>query len=103
VVDGAIRFSPTGPSVSGFVIAGGDTIRNGRFSISREVGLVPGTYRVTINAPNATAERSKTGAPGRYAQVAKEIIPLKYNAQSTLTTDVPKGGVNDLKFDLKSK
>jgi hypothetical protein len=101
---GAIRFSPSGVSPSGFVVAGGDTIKNGRFSISREMGLVPGTYRVTINAPFAPAERSRAGnAPGRYAQVAKEIIPFKYNAQSTLTTDVPKGGLSDLKFDLKSK
>jgi hypothetical protein len=104
VADGAIRFSPTGENPSGFVVAGGDTIKNGRFSISREVGLVPGTYRVTINAPNARAERSKVGnAPGRYAQVAKEIIPPKYNARSTLTTDVPKGGVSNLRFDLTTK
>jgi hypothetical protein len=85
-------------------LQGGDTIKNGRFSISREVGLVPGNYRVTINAPDGIAARSKAGnAPGRYAQVAKEIIPFKYNAKSTLTADVPKGGLSDLKFDLQSK
>jgi hypothetical protein len=100
---GAIQFFPAATSASGFTFGGGDSIKNGKFSISREVGLVPGTYRVSIYSGNAKAERPKAVAPGRFAQVAKEIIPFKYNAQSTLTADVPKGGLSDLRFDLQSK
>jgi hypothetical protein len=100
---GAIRFFPTGVNASGFAIPGGDSIKNGKFSIAREVGLVPGTYRVSIYSGDATAGRPKGVAPGRFAQVAKEVIPFKYNAQSTLQADVPKGGLSDLRFDLQSK
>jgi len=100
---GAIRFFPTQANSFGFAIEGGDSIKNGKFSISREVGLVPGTYRVSIYSGDATAGRPKGVAPGRFAQVAKELIPFKYNAQSTLTTNVPKGGLSDLRFDLQSK
>jgi len=101
---GAIRFSPTGVSSSGFAVGGGDAIKNGKFSIAREAGLVPGTYRVSIYSGDAIVGRPKTNvAPGRFAQVAKEMVPFKYNAQSTLTANVPKGGLSDLRFDLQSK
>jgi hypothetical protein len=104
LASGAIRFFPAPNNPSGFSIPGGDTIRNGKFSISRDVGLVPGTYRVSIFSGDASVGRPKAYvAPGRFAPVAKEMIPFKYNAQSTLTADVPKGGLSDLRFELQSK
>jgi hypothetical protein len=104
VATGTIRFFPAQTSPSGYAIEGGDSIRNGRFSIARDVGLVPGTYRVSIYSGNTTGERPRADiGPGRVPKAAKELIPFKYNAQSTLTADVPKGGLSDLRFDLVSK
>ena len=101
---GAIRFFPAPNNPSGFAIQGGDSIKNGNFSIPRAVGLVPGTYRVSIYSGDADVGRPKAYvAPGRFAPVAKEMIPFKYNAQSTLNAVIPKGGLSDLKFDLRSK
>ena len=85
----------------------------GRFSIDREHGLVPGTYRVTINAASSQTavpqgppvEPGKPPEPGRPTRTArpKELVPTKYNAESTLKAEVKKGGPNDFKFDLQSK
>jgi hypothetical protein len=104
VATGTIRFIPTRPDSSGFAVERGDSINNGKFSISRDVGLVPGTYRVSINSVNTTGERPKADVgPGRVPRAAWELIPFKYNAQSTLSVDVPEGGITDLRFDLRSK
>jgi hypothetical protein len=103
LVSGAIRFFPSPNNPTGFAIPGGDTIKNGKFAISREAGLVPGNYRVSINSSGMVGEPRKNDPPGRAPKMPKEMIPLKYNAQSILTADVPKGGLSDLRFDLKSK
>ena len=101
---GAIRFSPSRNDLSGHAVEGGDSIKNGRFSISREVGLIPGDYRVSIFSGNTTGQRPSADAgPGRIAKAAKELIPAKYNSQSELMANVPKGGLTDLRFDLHSK
>ena len=41
--------------------------------------------------------------PGGAGTPNKELIPAKYNAESTLTAEVKAGGPNDFPFDLKSK
>jgi hypothetical protein len=104
LASGAIQFFPSQVSTSGFAVQGGDTIKNGKFSIARDVGLVPGNYRVSIYSGNTTGERPKADVgPGRVAKAPKELIPNKYNAQSTLSADIPKGGLSDLRFDLSTK
>jgi hypothetical protein len=104
LVTGTIRFFPARRDSSGFAVEGGDTTKNGKFSISRNVGLVPGTYTVSIFSGNTTGERPKADiGPGRVPKASKELIPFKYNAKSELTADVPKGGLTDLRFDLRSK
>ncbi len=101
---GAIRFSPTKADIEGHAVEGGDSIKNGRFSISREVGLIPGDYRVSIFSGSTTGKRPPPGVgPGRVAKAAQELIPAKYNSRSALTANVPKGGLSDLRFDLHSK
>ena len=101
---GTIQFFPAQTSPSGFAIPGGATIKNGKFSIARDLGLVPGNYRVSIYSGSTTGERPAADVgPGRVSKFPKELIPHKYNALSTLTADVPKGGLSDLRFDLQSK
>jgi hypothetical protein len=104
LASGTIQFTPVDQATG---VAGGDAIRDGRFSIPRETGLVPGSYRVAIYSAGA-AGRTKGQAPeGRQiakAGPARESIPAKYNAQSELKAEIKKGGSNvGLQFPLVSK
>ena len=100
VADGMIQFTPSG----GSGVGGGARIQAGSFSILRESGLVPGSYQVSINAAaSPAAEPSKSAVPKKGAQLARELIPAKYNSQTKLAVDIKKGGASDLKFDLQSK
>ena len=96
LANGAIQFTPTGNGTT----SGGSPITGGKYSIDREHGLVPGSYKVTVNAASKTTEAPKQADPGRpnRSERAKELIPAKYNAQTTLTAEVKKGGSNDLQF-----
>jgi hypothetical protein len=90
--------------MAGNAVEGGDMIRDGRFSISRDVGLIPGNYNVAIYSGQSKGGRpSADVGPGRGPKAAKELIPAKYNSKSELKADVPKGGLNSLRFDLLSK
>jgi hypothetical protein len=103
---GTISFTPDGGGAGGPpAVGGGGTIKYGRFSIDREGGLIPGTYKVSINAPGAAPERTKGSMPaaGRSVELPKELIPKSYNAQTTLSAKIEKGGNNDLTFSLKSQ
>jgi len=85
---------------------GGGTITNGKFSIAREGGLVPGSYSVAIYASakeEGQAKPKMAGGTRKEAQLAKELIPVKYNANTELKAEIKKGGINDLKFALESK
>jgi hypothetical protein len=103
LANGSIQFNPM--TQSGSAVSGGATIQNGRFSIARENGLVPGTYRVAIYSAGSSGAQSKSASPGsgRGADRPKELIPDKYNANSELKAEIKKGGASDLKYDLQSK
>ncbi len=98
---GSISFSPDGGGPGG----GGGTIKDGRFSIARDVGLPPGNYTVAINSSKPREDRTKPAQAGggKAVDVAKELIPTKYNSKSTLKVEIKKGGGNDLKLALESK
>ena len=61
-------------------------------------GLVAGHYKVAISAASDTMDTS--GAPGSAASLPKQMLPEKYNVQSTLTADVKEGGNDAMNFDL---
>jgi hypothetical protein len=100
---GAIQFFPA-PNGGGVAVGGGGTIENGQFSIARANGLVPGRYNVAINAaePESHEKRTKGAARKKVAPI-KDLIPAKYNVQTTLTADIQKGGTSSLTFDLQSQ
>ena len=105
LADGAIQFSPiaggAGPTPS---VSGGATIQDGRFSVRRETGLVPGNYKVAINAAAGTAKvQTKMAPTPKVPLILKELIPAKYNSRSELTAVIKTGGSDDLKFDLQSE
>ncbi len=100
LASGTISFSPKGGGT-----AGGGDIKEGSFSIAREVGLLPGNYGVAIYASDRPAgqERPKQAGGLKEFKVAKELIPTKYNSESKLTAEIKKGGGNSLQFALESK
>jgi hypothetical protein len=104
LAEGAIQFSPAGGATAGPAVSAGALIEGGRFSIDREHGLIPGSYRVGVNAAAPTsAQAGPAGPGGKPVARAAELIPAKYNAETTLTAQVQKGGRNRFQFDLRSK
>jgi hypothetical protein len=101
---GTIQFTPAATSTQGAAVQGGAMIEAGKYSISRDRGLVPGTYQVAIfsggtGKPAIGPNGPVTGGPAP----AREQIPPKYNAQSTLKAEVKKGGPNNFPFELTSQ
>jgi len=99
---GSIQFLPTSPRE---VTAGGAIIVDGKYSIGKSEGLVPGKYQVLISGAQAAPASAKSELPGASPPLppAKEPIPAKYNSKSELSADVKNGGRNTLAFDLQDK
>lgn len=78
----------------------GHAIKDGKFSIPASKGLPPGSYLVRIYSASET--ETETGPPGPEAmrQLAKELIPKEFNANTTLTCNVEEGGDNDFEFNI---
>ena len=95
---GSIHFSPIdkGPSEAG---AG---IENGVYTIRREQGLVPGTYKVAVNSYDRKGPKvASDEIPGEpSAKQFRERIPVKYNNKSKLTAEVTGRGPNIFDFKL---
>jgi hypothetical protein len=96
---GMIQFQPAEPGAS---TAGGAAITDGRYSIAKSEGLVPGKYQVTISSTPPGAP-PPSGQPGDPVAPPKETIPPKYNVKTTLSATVTKEGPNTFDFPLKSK
>lgn len=99
---GAIQFFPASKG-GGIAVSGGSPVEGGEFSIDRESGLVPGRYKVAINAaePENLGRRAKGHA--RKGAPIKDMIPAKYNSKTELEVEIEKGGSNRLKLELHSK
>jgi hypothetical protein len=81
---------------------GGGVVLDGRYSIPRNQGLVPGKYRVVITSPDDKPPiLDKTNnAPGLPPIPGKEVIPSQYNTESLLTAEVTAGAKNVFEFNL---
>jgi hypothetical protein len=90
---GSIQFLSGGTS-------GGSAIAGGKFSIAREQGLSPGSYRVVINSGEGSTV-PEGEMPGTTRLTHKELVPKQYNEKSTLTAEVKAGGPNVFEFTLK--
>jgi hypothetical protein len=99
---GSISFDPVEPGKPNAVSAGA-TIRDGSYSVPQAQGLTPGPYRVSINSTAEGGAVSLTEAPGAPPKVrAKDLVPEKYNAKSTLKSEVKAGESNRFDFELSS-
>jgi hypothetical protein len=81
------------------------TDANGHYQLTvvgtNQKGAVVGKHRVEI----AAYVRDKVTDPksDRREQPAKNLVPVKYNDQTTLEYDVPRGGTDQANFELKSR
>jgi hypothetical protein len=109
--EGNIQFVPTETSTTSIAVNPGAKITDGSYSIPRESGPVPGTYKVVIyagasgGAANPDTKKAPGGARDKMAQqkLKPELIPTKYNAQTELTAKVEAGKTNVFNFDLKTE
>ena len=99
---GAIQFFPE-TKAGGVAVSGGSPVEDGEFSITRDYGLVPGSYKVAINAAEPESPDKRTKGHSRKGAPIEDIIPARYNSQTTLTAEIERGGSNRLKFELLSK
>ncbi len=92
---GRIQFLP--PDNTG--LNAGALIRDGKYQIPREQGLVPGTYRVEINAPEQGAP--PPGPPGAdVVEPARERIPPEFHRDSQRTIEVKADQANKFDFTI---
>jgi hypothetical protein len=96
---GVIQFRPASAQEP---VPAGAKIEDGMFSIPRNEGPTPGNYRVFINSSGpkkslTAAETSGEKLPG----VLPDLIPAKYNSNSTLTAKVEADKPNTFEFALK--
>jgi hypothetical protein len=81
----------------------GKTDDNGQFTLqlmtSNVQGAVPGKHKVSITAYEGGDEVPSSGSR---AVFRKALVPLKYNAETELTFEVPPQGTNSAHFDLKT-
>lgn len=78
----------------------GAMIRQGRFHVPADQGVLPGTYRVTFSS----GDPAKTVSPEEYGQSgnppAVERIPAKFNTESDVTIEVKDSGTNKFEFTI---
>jgi hypothetical protein len=95
---GSIQFLPEDPDHG---ISTGTMINNGSYHLKVVEGLPPGAYKVMISAPDRSKVEKVEGPPGDERSLAVERIPKKYNLQTTLKVEVPKGrGTHTVDFAL---
>jgi hypothetical protein len=85
---GNIMFLPTGGSRKAAA-----AIEQGAYALATTDALPPGEYRVEIRWPKPTGRKIPSADPGMQADETKEVVPAKYNENSTLTVEIGGGDV----------
>lgn len=102
---GIVHYYPRGGGGHRPVVVGGAMVRNGRFSIPREFGLIPGKYTVAVfSAITTERKRGNDSVPGNATTAAQEMIPAKYNSQSSLEIEIKDSHlIKEMTIDVESK
>jgi hypothetical protein len=98
---GQIQFNPAEGGQGPTAVAVAD-IADGKYSIDRAMGPVPGKYKISISS-RPSIKIGVDEMPGGRPKTEPEKVPAQYNTKSTLTRDITGDSVNTLEFDLKSK
>jgi hypothetical protein len=95
---GNIEFQPAG----GERTQAGAPIRNGRYSISRRQGLVPGSYKVILTSWEGLPPVPDVSQPPqpRFDYRPRQRIPAQYNEKPTVVVEVKKGVGNTFDIDI---
>lgn len=75
-------------------------IIEGKYELPKEVGLPEGKYRVAITYPDPKVPPPDPNAMPGETPPNRELIPSKYNSQSTLTAEVKPAENKDINFNL---
>ena len=98
LADGSITFVPTGQGIT----AGGKIV-DAYYELSPKDGLVPGTYKVRINALESTGQTIVDPAGNIEIPEMREAILPRYNMRTELTAEVTVDGPNRFDYDLRSE
>ena len=97
---GEITFVPDG--FEGLPI--GAQVEDGRFSVPREDGPIPGNYRVSVYSSKPTGKTyPDPGDPTMTIEETYETIPPQYNLNSKMNADVQEGGDNSFTFEISGE
>ncbi len=103
ITEGSITFLPMSDTKGPVA---GSPIVDGRYSIAAEKGPCVGHYRVEIRGSRKTGRQVPAPGPNRASSLMVdeviEIVPAKYNTQSTLVAEL-KTGANTLDFAVGAK
>ena len=101
--EGLIEFIPKGdPAAKGVATRSGALIKDGRYVIPQDKGLLPGTYKVVISSVEGNAPEPTPGVPpgptkkGR----AKDRIPADYNRTTKEVVEVTKEGPHEFNYTI---
>lgn len=107
LADALIEVAPVNPKISadgtGGSGAAGETDANGVFILKYaggRTGAESGKYKVKITKEDVTETKRDDGET---EETRTQIIPAKYNTETTLEMDVKEGEKNEFNFDLKSE
>ena len=93
---GTIHFEPQAPSTGHGT---GTMILNGVYELPAGRGLPPGSYKVSISAPETMEQ---TAVVGQELPPPAERIPPRYNADTELRAEVSESGPNEFNYELRS-
>ncbi len=100
IEEGSIQFIPvdgtTGP-------AAGGVIKNGKYHIARDNGVVVGKNRVELRAFAYSGKKVQdpTGLPGVLADERIQVFPPEYNENSTVIKEIHAGS-NTIDFNIRT-
>ncbi len=99
---GLITLDPASPEST---TATAVEIVDGQLVFNNTNGPVPGKYNVSINSAGGDMPEPTEGTmPGdEFLPPMKEMVPTKYNSESTLTLEVVAGENPPANFDLTSQ
>ena len=101
-----VVFQPDGDGKNPGPGSSGTTDENGRYSLrvmtTNAAGALVGRHKVSITAYAGDAEGESSAPTTTTTLIRKALIPPEYNAQTTLTFEVPSGGSTSADFNLKS-
>ena len=101
---GVISFYPSARLINGTMVSGASTIDNGRFSISRDAGLIPGKYKVAVHSADVSPSVVITNPiPTTPGMSPKDKVPTKYNSNTVLEIEIEDHQIKDIDIDLASQ